>query len=366
MNFTLPAAGQRTLRLLTITSAVLLAACGGGGDGAASDPEAPVALTTAITSKSQMAVAADVGTMVSSLNPMGGITIVGSVIPDSVMVSVDANAAPAKVTMANPSAVLLAAARKLVPAAPATRLAAGATTTENVACTKGSGTYAIEEIEDSDSLSASILIDLKACETTIGEGIPVVMNGQLSLKVKLTDSKQSYSVVATQYSVTGEGFKTLLDGDMAMGMSLGEASAKMTVSGTKFTIGQTGTPTPVVVSADVAESRTVTLSNYVQVMVFSADSITIDSAAHVETDTFGAVATYQYRTTTPLVFVPGDIFKAGRIKVVGASDTILYITANGDGTFKLERDDGGDGTIDDEVSPVEASDINLQYPYILA
>lgn len=157
----------------------------------------------------------------------------------------------------------------------------------------------------------------------------------------------------------GDGFKSLIDGDMRI--ALGDRNA--TVSGKRLTLSQSGTPATLAVAAEtVSESRTMTLRDYKQAMVMRDDRVSIESNAVVETDAFGATSTYQLSTPKSVVW-SADIFRSGQFKVVGAGDTILYITANGDGTFKLERDDGGDGSIDDSVTPVDAEDLNLQAPF---
>lgn len=344
-----PLTGARALRLLTLSSALTLAACGGGGGESVS--EAPVSTAVEITASNQQSVAADAGTIVTSLNPSAALFSLITLIPPTAM---SVQALPAPVPMGNTSALLAAAARKFAPAATAPRLAQGVTTTLEVDCTSGSGTIEqTEPVFTETSYVASISVSLDACRTNLS-GSDVLMNGTLKISLNSSEGSGYYDLLATQYTVEGDGFISRIDGDMRI--TAGPEGT--TTSGTRLTTTTGGTRPEVVITAETQVApRTVTLRNYRQFTRSTEGAMSTETTASVETNAFGAVATYELSTPEALVFT--DMFIAGQLKVVGRNNVVLLITALGDGTFKLQRDDNGDGSIDATVSPLTASELNL-------
>ncbi len=272
-----------------------------------------------------------------------------------------------RTVVAGPAALLRAVARKYAPAVPADiRLAAGdTTTTHDVDCTSGSGTITETTTSgDSGTTGGQITLSLKKCATTV-DSTPVVMDGTLRIQLAATSGSAlhfTYDLLATGYSVRGENFETLIDGDMHLAMKADADLLTLTVSGKKLTFGQAGTPPSLGAGAGGPQAlRTTTLTDYRQQVVGRGDQASLESTALVETEVLGQATTYALGTPKALVYAEG-IFRSGRLQVVGAGDTTLHIVANGDGTFKLERDDGGDGKIDDTMSPVDAEDLNLRAP----
>lgn len=365
MNLPRSVAGQRPLRLLALASALTLAACGGGGGGAPAD--ASSGFTTEITSDTQSAVAADAGSTVSALDPSASLFMMLGTMPPIISAAPEALDVTRKAVVASPAALLRAVADKFLPTAPADiRLAAGdTTTTRAVDCTSGSGTLTETfTAGESEIPSGQATLSLKKCATTV-DSMPVVMDG--TLRIQLAGSSGApylltYDLLATGYSVRGESFETLIDGDMRLRVEADTDVQTVTVSGKKLTFGQAGTPPSLGTGVEgPKEMRTTTLADYRQQVGVRGDRASIEASALVETEVLGEATTYALSTPKALVFAE-DIFRSGRLQVVGAGGTTLHIVANGDGTFKLERDDGGDGTIDDTVSPVDAEDLNLRGP----
>jgi hypothetical protein len=358
-------AGARALGLLSLSSA-LLAGCGGGGGGDDSVPAPVVSNAVEITTASQLAVAADAGTIFTSLSPMASLGAMFTLVPPTVADGVQTQTAAVKT--ANPAAILGAAARKFAPAAGGARLALGVATTYPVACSTGSGTATeVESETGANSYSASINVELHACQTTLGDQL-VTMDGTLKVNVSMNENETGlYEIVATNYVAQGEGFLARIDGNMRIS---GNAGTTVT-SGTRLSYTTTiPTGEPLATAAQAATTqRTVTLRDYNETIVASGTGTSTTVQAKVETNAFGDVASYELTTPAALVR-SGDLFSSqsftsGQLKVVGRNGAILLISANGDGTFKLERDDNGDGSIQETVTPVTAQDLNLSFGLVL-
>lgn len=343
---------------------VLLAACGGGGDGGAT---ANVAPAVQITSANQQAVASDAATSTTGnigMFVLGGLTppvVAASNLSGVVQVRTAAAASPT-----NPTAIAAALVHKFHQASTSgTQLAAGVTTTSTVQCTSGSGTITQTQPDPgSSTYSYSETIALTNCQTTLDSYGAVTMNGTLTISETgaetSTGSTYTADFVASNYTVQSDAFNALLNGDMHMVGSSDNTGSTETISGTQLTVSATVQQSQTLASAIVASPtvHTVSLHNYSEHYTYdNASSVTTESNdATVETNTFGTLQSY--RVTTPqAVTIASGVYTAGVMKIVGANNTTLVITVTGDDTVKLERDDNGDGTVDETVTGLPASQL---------
>ena len=361
----------RALRALSLTSALALAACGGGGGAPADEPQST---QLQITKENQQEVATEAGSIVTSMNPLVALLTASQLVQvpmsagaPTVMATMKSGS-PADLAKAAPESVLANAVSRLLPAGGTTLKAAAAADegeTVEVDCISGTGTInRVLPDPEAEVRRERMTLDFAECKLDY-DGTRVVVDGKM--EVAVTEGGDGplglIKLTATSYSLSAEGFKTLVDGDMRIELALAEGS-ESTVSGTRFTMTTGGTPpwlsAPEAAAAATAklELRTVTLRDYRETMQMTDGGLRMDASASVETHGFGEPATYELATTRTLVYAEG-LFTAGRIQVVGADGTVLRTSALGDGTFKLERDDNGDGSIDDTVSPVTAEELQL-------
>lgn len=373
--------GARALRLLTLSSVLALAACGGGGDpltvgdsGSPGEQPPPVVQPSqkrvVITGENQLDLASHAGSAMSGMGPMG-FFIAQFMLPEvPAEPTLQRSAVPTASTPATPTGaagVLAASLQKFVPATSTrARLVVGVTTTEThqVECSSGSGTVTTEESEGDASSTRTVTAVLDHCRTDL-RGSEVVINGKLKFTITERDAAEGpYAIgdiLAEEYSVKDGEIDVSLDGDMHVEASEGG----YVTSGERFSISGFGIFEGEEEEGGAEAARTVTMLDYRQEVLRSEDGYTVTSEATVETDEFGELAVYELRTEQPLFYsYAQEAYAAGKIRILGANDTVLVLTANGDGTFKLERNDGGDASVDATVDGLTADDLDLDLLWI--
>ncbi|MBE7366725.1 hypothetical protein [Ramlibacter pallidus] len=382
MHYQFPVPRVGALRVLALSSALLLAACGGGGvDTISQSPgeqpppvenPPPAVKRVVITAENQAEVAAQAGAAASLMGPVAYL-FTQIMIPEPRIELAQRSAAPkAAAPVDTPAAALAESVRKFLPPKAPSRLRAAAvpaateTETYNVECTSGTGTVTTTYTEEDNFYSRKVVANLQNCQTDLRDAA-ALLNGKLEYTwVERTDEAEetntlTVDILATAYSVKTEQYEFGLDGDMHMDSN----EEGLIVTGKRFSVTGFGEALegegPEEVDA-AAKPRTFTLIDYRQAIASNEDTYyyEITNQATVETDQFGETAIYYVATTQPLKYdrETGE-YTAGQYKIVGAASTTLIITVANEGLFKLQRDDKGDGTIDDTVEGLTRDDLFL-------
>ncbi len=384
MHFPTQAGGARALRMLTLSSVLVLAACGGGGGDSAEAPGeqpppvvVPEQKRVAITGDNQLQVAGHAGITLTAMGPLAGF-IANVMIPPppgaptlqrSATPSV--NTAPAGARLSRPADLLAKSIRFFGSGNSASAaLAVGVTTTETdtyaVECSSGSGTVTRTEAreEGTENYTRTTKAVMQNCVAAFdGPESAVVIDGEIQISEKGTYADGGYSFVgdiaAKKYSLKEDEIHVELDGDMHV-----ESGEETYVSsGSRFSItgidqiflpGGEEEATPV--------ARTYTMIDYRIATTTDEAGYTVTIKGTVETAEFGETAVFEVSTLEALRHAnEAGAIVSGKYRIVGAEGTTLTITADGEGTFKLERDDKGDGSVEATVEGLTRDDLKLYF-----
>jgi hypothetical protein len=335
------ASSPRALAL--ILSGFMLVSCGGGGGGGGTattpiDSSGPQSV--AITETNAKPVAANALDATQNTSATRG----ANGVPVGVQVDTGA-AAPQLQSIAE-------AARFAASSFTAAHLPAGVSVNETVGCTLG-GTMTISgNVANSSGLSQgdSFTISASNCGLPAGS-TTMVMSGQMQITIAsgFIGTSLPFHVVmqttATNLSVTSGGITAVANGDARLDWNATSATLQtLSATGARLTNMETIS----------GVSHTTTMRNYTQSIAINGSTVTGSLQAAVETNSsrIGATAV-QYTISTPTPVTWNSATRAatgGVIKVVGASNSQLLLTINGDGTATIQVDANGDGTFETTIT----------------
>ena len=328
------------LRAVALTTTFALTACGGGGGGGTSGgaptPSGPQAVViTDTNAKPVGANALDTAQNTSATRGATGLPV---------GVTVDSGSAPLL--------QVIAEAARFAATTGATALPVAIGLSQTVQCTFG-GTMTISgrAANPQAGLFAgdALTISTSNCALSTG-GSTATMNGQMTMTVmsgSITGIPFHVVVTTTaaNLSVTSSGITAVANGDVTLDWTANSATSQTLIAtGTTMSTRETINAT----------AHTNTMRNFTQQVTISGSTLTGTVSGTVETDSsrLGS-GTVSYTISTPTAVVWNGTTRAataGAIKVVGANNSQLLLTINGDGSVTIQVDANGDGTYEKVVT----------------
>lgn len=326
-----------SIRALGLVATGLLVACGGGGGGGAPAPATPQAVV--ITQGNAKPVAANALNSVqnTSATQSGAGVVTG--------VQVDASSTPVQSNL-----ILISQAARMsveLVAARAATLPVGIVINDTFACALGGSLTVSGSIASTDGLSAgdNLNVSYNACRMN-SDGADATLNGGLAIAI-VSGSLMSIpaqvvlATTATNLSVQSGGSTVVTSGDARLDIAVASSTSVVVIAtGAAITSRIT----------TAAGTFSTTTRNYTQRV--SVNDITVSGSltASVESDsTRIGPAGCSYTVTTPTAVVwnaSTGAVTAGVVKVVGAANSQLVATIDGNGAVALQVDANGDGTFE--------------------
>jgi hypothetical protein len=324
----------------------LLSACGGGGGGGGSGttgvtPQPTSALS--INETNAKPVSANALDTAQNTSATGGVAS-----PLGVQIDTAGGGTP---TMQ----VIAEAARFASGAFSASTLPSGVAVSQSASCPFG-GTAAISgNIASSAGLSAgdSFSLIMTNCGVSTGTST-AVMNGSMTMAVAAGSLAGIpfhvvLAVTATNLSVATGSVTVVSNGDTRLDWTANSATSQTLVaSGTSMSSRETIN----------GATHTTTVRNFSQTLLINGNTDTATVSGTVETDSSklstGTVS-YTISTPTPVTWdATTHNATAGVIKVVGANNSQVLVTINGDSSVTIQLDANGDGVYEKTITSTTA------------
>jgi hypothetical protein len=321
-------------------SATFLAGCGGGGGG---DSATPAAAPIAITSSNAPDVAANAVSASNGINQSGDVS---SLITSGVTVNSSTAASPSLVNAS------LQQIYKVLENQPAPNLVAGVTATQTFACTSGTIT-GTATVTNQSVISNGDSVALTANNCFDGTS---TMNGSFSVTFSNLSGTPgtnnawsgTLAMIFKNLKITTGSEAEQVNGDMKVGITQRahlDADASITGNSLQLILSRNG--------ATVVDR---TLSAY-------AYNGTVKANLETYTDNFtvsgnlknAGTGSLTVTTTTMFQQLSGAYPHLGVLKVVGAGNTSLILTALDNTNVRIDIDKTGDGVTDETVNTTWAA-----------
>jgi hypothetical protein len=326
--------------------ALVLSACGGGGGGGGGGttgvtPQPTQALS--INETNAKPVSANALDTAQNTSATGGVAS-----PLGVQVDAGNGSAPTLQAIAE-------AARFASSAFAASTLPRGVAINRSNVCPMGGSITINGNVAGSTGFSAgdSFTLTMANCGMQL-DASTAVMNGSITMTVaagSLTDVPFHVvlAVTVTNLSVTTGGVSVVTNGDTRLDWTSNSITSETLIaSGNSMSTRETIN----------GATHTTTVSNFSQTLVINGNTNTSTMSGTVETDSSklgSGVVSYTISTPTPVSWdSTTNRATAGVIKVVGANNSQVLVTINGDSSVTIQLDANGDGVYEKTITSTTA------------